>query len=190
MSQGRDLSTRFIERPNINDLTFQVFDRPVHPEFFDSLCWHDVAGVGFQLSIAITPAGHMLHWRRNKQSIVETICRHDDPLPEHGELFSHRFGQERSETLEPHAGVTYQTCFQVEKLLLATFQQVTNDLLFEAEKTGVIYNFRPTNRMKMAPLGYVDLLSRPGSVIANSFHTFPEELTVIKVQTLIDFPTE
>src|SRR5437588_667228 len=63
---------------------------------------------------------------------------------------------------------------------------VHDEILADGEKRGVLHNFQPNHRLAISPLGHVVVESRPGCVFISTFHTFPEENTVVKSQTLIE----
>jgi hypothetical protein len=74
----------------------------------------------------------------------------------------------------------------VETLPEEIFLHVHGEILADANKTGVLHNFQPNQRFAVAPLGYVVLESRPGCLFVSTFHTFPDEHTIVKSQTLIE----
>jgi hypothetical protein len=83
-------------------------------------------------------------------------------------------------------GVSYQMNFQVEKLTPEIYLHVHDEILTEGSKRGLLHNFQPNHRLAIAPLGLVLVEARAGCLFLTSFHTFPEEHTVIKSQSLIE----
>jgi hypothetical protein len=63
---------------------------------------------------------------------------------------------------------------------------VVNSVAGTGGKRGLLYNFQPRHRLTVAPLGYVAVETRPGCLFLSTFHTFPEEHTVIKTQSLFE----
>jgi len=55
-----------------------------------------------------------------------------------------------------------------------------------AAKRGLLYNFQPNHRLSLAPLGFVTAEAGQNCLIITSFHTFPDENTVVKTQSLIE----
>ncbi|MFM7148469.1 MAG: DUF2617 family protein, partial [Gemmataceae bacterium] len=82
----------------------------------------------------------------------------------------------------------YEASFQVEQLSPETFLQVHQEILADGSKRGLLYQFSPSNRLALSPLGFVQADFRPGNLFLSSFHTFPDEFTVVKTQSLIEFP--
>ena len=76
--------------------------------------------------------------------------------------------------------------FQVETVQPEIFAHIHDEILGDGGKRGLLYNFQPNHRLSLAPLGLVSAESRPGCLILTSFHTFPEEYTIVKSQSLIE----
>jgi hypothetical protein len=76
--------------------------------------------------------------------------------------------------------------FQVETLTPEIFLHVHDEILCDGGKRGLLHNFQPNHRLAVSPLGHIAVEGRPGCLLWSTFHTFPEENTVIKSQTLIE----
>jgi hypothetical protein len=175
-----------VMRPEITNLVFHAYDRPIHPELIDPLRTRCFERDGYLLRLSLTSAGHVMEWRWPNVTIVEMLSDCKSPLPETGELFSHRIGHERSEMHRPTKSVSYQTCFQVEKLSFPIFRHVHNELRQGGERNGVLHLIQPHDRLGLSPMSFVDLQARQGSLILHVYHTFPDEQAVVKIQTLIE----
>ena len=174
-------------RPAITDLTFQVHDWPFHPELIDNLLVHSFEREGYRLRLHLTPDGHMVDWRFGKIWLVEILTEQTRMLPGNRQVFAHRIGGERVEALKPRTGVSYQTCFQVERMTPAIFFRFHDELRQSGEKNGVLHLMHPQDRMGLSPMSFVDLQARKGSVLIHAYHTYPCEYAVVKSQSLIDF---
>ncbi|MGL4460854.1 MAG: DUF2617 family protein [Planctomycetia bacterium] len=180
------MNGNLIVRPTTADLTFQVFDRWIHPEFFETLLLRTFERDGYKLSIRLTPAGHVVEWRREGHTLVEVLGDQSTPLPDHRLLFGHRIAGERSEQYRPAPEITYQTCFQLERLTPELFFHLNDEIRADGEKTGVLYLLRPQDRLGLSPISYLDPHARKNSLILHSYHTYPDEYAVVKTQTLIE----
>jgi hypothetical protein len=92
-------------------------------------------------------------------------------------------------TIPCHPGINYQASFQVETLPLEIFLHVHDEILADGGKRGLLHNFQPNHRLAVAPLGYIEVEARPDCLFLSTFHTFPEENTVVKSQSLIEKKT-
>src|SRR4029077_7702844 len=107
-------------------------------------------------------------------------------LSEQRRLLDYHLRGEHSGALACAHGVHYQMSFQVETLSPEIFLHVHDEILADGGKRGLLHNFQPNHRLAVAPLGYLEAEARPGCLFLSTFHTFPEENTVIKSQTLIE----
>ena len=172
-------------RPRVCDLVFQVYAKPLHPELFDVLAMRRIQREDYDLIVRITRTGHVISWG-NRETYLTEVAASDQPLPERRRLLHHRLRGERTETLRTPQGITYQTSFQVEVLPPEIFLHIHDEILADGGKRGLLHNFQPHHRLALAPLGLVNAEARPGCLFLSAFHTFPDECTIIKTQSLIE----
>lgn len=173
-------------RPRVCDLVFQLYARPLHPELFDILAVRKVRREDYELTVRITRTGHVISWENRDVHLTEVATAVDQELPGRRRLLSQRLRGEHTSTLRCGHGVSYQTSFQVEVLPPEIFQHVHDEIRSDGEKRGLLHNFRPNHRLSLAPLGMVTVETRAGCLFLSSFHTFPEEYSVVKSQSLIE----
>ncbi len=172
-------------RPRVGDLVFQLFDRPLHPELFDILAVRTVQAEGYQVTVRITRSGHVLTWENGDTCLTEVAAAHEEPLPDR-RLLSYRLRGEHHGSYQAPRGVNYQMSFQVETLSPEIFLHIHDEILADGARRGFLHNFQPNHRLSLAPLGFVALEGRPGCLVVHAFHTFPDEHTIVKSQSLIE----
>jgi len=172
-------------RPAAREMIFCVYERPVHPELFETLAYRRVERDGYTLTVRITPTGHVLTWQNDALVLNELTATDDQPLPRRA-LLRHRFQGERTRTLQPVSGISYQMSSQIEVLPPEIFIHVHDELLADGAKRGMLYHHVPHHRMAVSPLGYVTVEAWRGTLSVNTFHTFPDECTLVKTQSLIE----
>jgi hypothetical protein len=118
--------------------------------------------------------------------LTEVAADADQDLPQKRRLLHYRLRGENTCQLAAAHGIHYQTSFQVEVLPAEIFVHVHEEILNDGAKRGLLHNFPSHHRLSLAPLGFVSVESRAGCLFLNSFHTFPDELTVVKSQSLIE----
>lgn len=180
------MSHQLIHRPPVVDLTYQVFDRPFHPEIIHGLASRTFAKDGYVLRLHLTTAGHVIEWHSGETHLVELLGDGEQEVPSSGQLFAHRVGSERSETASLGPGLSYQTCFQLERMPIEVYLQMDGELRDESRRQGVLHVLSPHDRLGLSPLSYVDLQYRKDSIIVSTFHTYPCDYAVVKSQTLIE----
>jgi len=175
----------FTVRPPVADLVFQLYGRPLHPELFDILAVRTVRREDYELVVRITRTGHVISWRNADLHLTEVTAAADQELPERCRLLHYRIRNEQSGGKDC-VGVRYQMSFQVETLQPEIFLHVHDELVADGGKRGLLHHFPSNSRFAIAPLGFILADARDGCLCLSTFHTFPEEHTVVKTQSLIE----
>ncbi len=180
------MSTSSSLRPRVADLVFHLYDRPLHPELFDTLARRTVRRDDYELTVRITRTGHVISWENADVFLTEVAAWAGQELPQKRRLLTHRLRGEQSASLACAHGVHYEMSFQVEVLPPEIFVHVHDEILADGGKRGLLHNFPAHHRLAIAPLGFITAEARPGCLFLTSFHTFPGEHTVVKTQSLIE----
>jgi hypothetical protein len=171
-------------RPKASDLVFRLYTHPV-PVLHDAdaairiLEWKRAT-----LSIRMTDSGHIINWHRDRAHFTEIITTLDSFLPDNPRL-SHVFQGERRGRVE-HGGVRYEMGLQLERLPHDLFAHIHDDLV-RSEPRGFLHRFEPHHRIGLEPLAFASVEFMARGVTWNTFHTFPNELTLVKTQALLEF---
>jgi hypothetical protein len=176
----------YLTRPPVSNLVFQVYGRPLHPEFFDILAVRKVQREDYQLTVCLTRTGHVISWENADVYLTEVAAAGDQPLPQRRRLRHWRLRGERCDTLACAHHVYYQTSFQLEVVPLEIFLHLHDEILSDGSKRGLLYHFQPHHRLSLSPLGLINVEARPGCLFLSTFHTFPDEYAVVKTQSLIE----
>jgi hypothetical protein len=176
----------FYVRPRVADLVFQLYGRPLHPELFEILATHKVQREDYELTLRVTRTGHVITWENQDVILTEIAASADQPLPEKRRLLHYRMRGEHSGLLPCAHGVIYQMTFQVETLQPEIFLHVHDEILADGCKRGLLHNFQPHHRLAVSPLGFIAVEYRANCLFLSTFHTFPDEHTVVKSQSLIE----
>ena len=172
-------------RPRVADVVFRLYDRPLHPELFEVVAAKTVVRDGRRLTVRLTRTGHTLAWTDGTVHLEEVIAAADQELPAAGRRLAHRFdGGHRGRCALP--GVTYQMASQAEVMDPDPFVHLHAELVADGERKGLVYHCVRGNRVGLSPLGVVIVESLPRCLSVTAFHTFPDEFTVLKTQSLIE----
>jgi hypothetical protein len=175
-------------RPRASELVFQLYGRVLHPELFDVCATRSIDRGDYSASIVITGFGHVLTWRRDGLTLTEVATAAGEPLPLKRRLLSHRIGGERSDRLECRGGARYQTCFQLERADAEVFWTLQQELAVSGTKRGLLHRFESPGRMALGAVSWIDVETRPRSLLVQAFHTFPDDLAIVKSQSLFEWP--
>jgi hypothetical protein len=183
---GQVAMSVFSTRPRVSELVFHLYGRPLHPELFDILAVRKVQREDYELTLRITRTGHVIAFENRDVFLSEVTAAADQPLPEKRRLLAHRLRGEHSESLPCAHGLHYQVSFQVEVLPPDIYLHVHDEILADGGKRGFLHNFQPNHRLSVAPLGFIAVETRADCLFLSTFHTFPEEHTIVKSQSLIE----
>jgi hypothetical protein len=175
-----------ILRPAVSDLIFQLYGRPLHPELFDILAVRKIQREDYQLTVRITRTGHVISWENADVHLSEVTAAAEQELPERRRLLHYKLRSEHCGRLLCAHGIHYEMSFQVEVLSPEIFLQIHEEIIADGGKRGLLHHFPARTRWGVAPLGYITAEAGRGSLILCSFHTFPNEYTVVKTQSLIE----
>jgi hypothetical protein len=175
-------------RPKVAELVFQLYGRVLHPELFEICATRSVDRGGYSAAISITSAGHLVTWRKDGLTLTEVATSLSQPLPQKRRLLSHRIAGERSDRMECRGGAAYQTCFQMETVEQEVFWSFQQELAAEGLKRGLLHRFESGGRLALGALSWINVETRPRSLLVQAFHTFPDDLAIVKSQSLFECP--
>jgi hypothetical protein len=173
-------------RPRVADVVFRLYSRPLHPELFDVLACRTIERDGYTLSVRLTRTGHLLAWTSGAVHLSEATATADMELPESGCRIGHRLtGGQGGKSLI--GSVRYQVSSQVEVLQPEQFLHLHEELAADGARKGMVFHCRSGNRLGLSPLGVVIVQTVLHGLSTAAFHTFPDELAIIKTQSLIEW---
>lgn len=173
-------------RPSVDQLCFRVYDRPLHPDLIVAVCTRRIAVGEMVILLRLTATGHVISFETHDLHLTEITASADEPLPVGGQLVSHRLHGEQEDTVIPGSGYYYRANSQVEVLPQEVFRHAQEEIALEAVKGALAHTFDPGHRLAPAPLGLLVHETDPHYISIAAFHTFPEELTIVKTQTLLE----
>jgi hypothetical protein len=173
-------------RPAVGDLIFQLYGRPLHPELFDILAVRKIQREDYQLTVRITRTGHVVSWENGDVHLTEVTAAAEQELPQRRRLLHYKLRSEHTGRMPCTHGIHYEMSFQVEVLAPEIFLHIHDEILADGNKRGLLHHFPAHNRLAVSPLGFITAEAGRGRLILSSFHTFPNENTVVKTQSLIE----
>jgi hypothetical protein len=179
------MNVQFV-RPQLGELVFLVYSRPLHPELFGIYREQRVQRDDYQAVIRITDTGHVIEWTHAGRTLSELVTTANGPFPKNRRMLAARLRGERSETLPCGPGIAYQMSFGVERMARELFQRISQELEDDARGHNLCHNFQPKHRLATPPLSHVVLEARARSLLVHAFHTFPDDLAIVRTQSLFE----
>ncbi len=180
-----------MESPQINvaieELSFSLFQRPLHPELFQIFARRQLKTGKYEADIWVTGCTHVISVHAGDLCLAEVISTPGQLLPHRGLVERFRFRGPRSHKCTIARGLHYMTDFQVEKMSPNLYQQSHTDLERFARNRGVFVKFPGLEVDGLQPFCYIDFEARKTELHIQSFAAYPDQVTIIKTQSLFDF---
>lgn len=177
-------------RPAATDLHYQVYARALHPELFDVRATRAIAHGGYQLLLRICESGHLVELRRNGEILVEVNVDEGREIPTRGRCLTVPLGNSRDLETQPLADVAFQASIQLERLEREVFDRLTQEFHADIPHAALAHVFPSRNRLRPEALSLLFAECGARSVGIHAYHTFPEDLAVVRTQSLYEFPAK
>ena len=181
----------FMETPPINvaidEPTFSLFQRPLHPELFQIYSQRQLKTEKYEAIIWVTGCTHVVSVFVGDSCLTEVVSAPGQMLPHRGLIERFQFRGPRSHKCTLSKGVSYMTDFQIEKMSPNLYRQSHSDLERFARNRGVFVKFPEQEIGRLQPFCYVDFEARRTELHIHTFAAYPDQVTMVKTQSLFDF---
>ena len=174
------------QKQSLSSLRYYLYNRPLHPELFDIFDSRDVAKRSYEAQIWVTGCSHVIGFYRDGHSLVELTADAEVELPRRGLLLEMPFRGERDHERKRAEGVHYMMNFQVETMSPMVYSRTHHELARQGMKRGLFVPFPMWMTRSLTPFTYIDYEARPNELHVFAFHAFPEDLTIVKTQSLFE----
>ena len=173
-------------RSRFADLSFQVFSRPLHPDWFRVCQYRRITMEGWEADIRLIHGGHVVIFRTGPVCLTEVLAGTETEVPDTARLFQSRIRHERTASLNPGPGVAYQTAFEVERVDLEVFAHLSEEMSLDASGFRLFHQSTPVTRFAPAPISHLRFSSRANGLTIHAFHTFPDDRAIVRTQSLFE----
>ena len=173
------------QKQRLDHLRFFLYDRPVHPEFFDIYQSRRIVKPGYEAEIWITGCSHVVGFFRPGSSLLEVTADGESEMPPRGQLLKVPFRGEKDHERKTE-GINYMVSFQVETMSQAVYSKTHRDLARHHKTRGLFVPFPMWMANSLTPFTFIDYDAKPNELHVYAFHAFPAELTVVKTQSIFE----
>ncbi len=178
------------EPQQLTQLTLYVYRRALHPELFRVHAGKHLRQKLYQAEIWVVGLGHVVTFHAGKRVLTEVATADSDLLPERGLAHQFRFRGERDHSERWDNGVNYMLSSQIERMSKQLFQASHADLIRHAHRRGILTTFEEwASNGDLVPFTFIDYEARERELHVNAFHVYPEELTFVKTQSIVELET-
>lgn len=174
------------QKQRVGSLRFYLYDRALHPELFE--IYHDrrIVKSGYEAQIWVTGCTHVIGFFRDKQSLTEVTGEAGMELPQRGLLLDLPFRGEKDHEHKRAEGINYWMNFQAETMSPEVYVRTHHELARSGAKHGLFVPFPTWMSHGLTPFTYIDYQATPNGLHVFAFHAFPEDLTVLKTQSIFE----
>lgn len=170
----------------VSELCFSLFQRPLHPELFTIYARRHVKTERYETLLWATGGSHIVSLFMGDVCLTELISAPGQMLPKRGLIERFQFRGQRSHKCTLSRGLSYMTDFQVEKMSPNLYRQSHFDLERFARNRGMFVSSPDKAIGGLEPFSYIDFEARRDELHVHAFHAFPDQVTIIKTQSLFD----
>jgi len=140
----------------------------------------------YQAEIWIVGLTHVVTVQSGDQVLTELIAEDPEVLPKTGLATSFRFRGERDHLQSFANDFRYILSTQVERMTAQLFPATHRDYVHYAQNRGLFLSFDEWSHDGLAPFTFIDFDARDHEFHVHAFHAYPEELTLLKTQSIFE----
>lgn len=172
-----------VARPKIFEPTIRLYDRPVHPEFFRIVAEKTIRRKEYEVSLAITSAGHLIHWTDGGRTLVEVVNAAIRELPRSA-LVSRSLSDPSKDPLTLPNDDVYRHSSRFEEVSPEFFDAFAKEFSRNPESNGLMFRFDFSGRLTLGGISYIGVAARARELKVRAVHTFPDDAALLKTETV------
>lgn len=171
-------------RPKISQLTFGLYGRSLHPEFFEIHSTRRLERDHFVAQVDVTSSGHVIMFRTGGRVFTELATSAHQELPDKRRLLTQKLSGNFEDRIECEGGVHFEYQFHLDRTTPDIFYSVQKAFELRQEMDGLLYRFPSSGRVELGAFSYIYIDTRVHSLRVQALHTFPDDYTILKTQSL------
>lgn len=170
----------------VDELQFCLYERAIHPELFHIHRVKRIQQPRYQAEIWVIGLAHVVTVQCGQQFLTELITEDIDLLPKSGLAASFRFRGERDHSQAFDGGLKYILSTQVERMTPQLYPATHRDYVHHAQNRGLFVPFPEWGHDGLAAFTFINFDARDHEFHVHAFHAFPEEVTLLKTQSIFE----
>lgn len=172
---------------SLGELTFHLFDRPVHPELFNIYESLHFSQGDYEVTLWNTGGSHVISVFVGSHCVTELVCPPDQLLPKQGLVESFGFKGTKKFRHRSPQGLSYHFNAEVEAMSPNVYKHTYKEFKKMGRKRGLLVEFPQAAVDGVIPFSYLDFEARCNELHLYTYHALAQSRTVLKTQTLFDF---
>ncbi|RME38190.1 MAG: DUF2617 family protein [Planctomycetota bacterium] len=174
-------------KQRVEELQFCLYQRAIHPELFQIRKLKRIEQSRYCAEIWIVGLAHVVTVQTGDQILTELITDDPEMLPKTGLAASFKFRGERDHTQSFTEDVKYILSTQVERMTPQIYPPTHRDYVHYAKGRKMFVSYDEwMGEDGLAPFSFIDYDARDHEFHVHAFHAFPDELTLLKTQSIFE----
>ncbi len=170
---------------NAQMFRLMVYGRPLHPELFPMEGRRTYRGDHYEVESWIVPAGHMVRFAAEGETMAEVVIENGDHLPENGLVYALPCIGEKDYEHDPSGKIGYVTTIQTETLTDNLYNATMREMRdFAAETDSLSYAW--TDPDGAACLTVLDAQRYKREYHIQSYHLLGSNGIVLRTQSIFE----
>jgi len=174
------------QKQQVSSLRFYLYDRPLHPELFDIYHDHRIVAERYEAQIWVTGCTHLIGFYSGGKSLIELIADVDSQLPRRGVQVELPFRGEKVHECNRQWPIHYMMSSQAETMSPMAYARTHHELARQGAKRGMFVPFPKWRSRSLTPFTFIDYQVRPDQLHVFAFHAFPQDLTMVRTQSIFE----
>lgn len=173
-------------KQRVEELLFCLYNKAIHPELFDIRKVKRLNLSRYQAELWVCGLSHVVTVRAGNDIVTELITEENGLLPRTGLASSFRFRGERDHAHSFTDDFKYILSTQVERMTPQLYPATHRDYVHYAQNRGIYVQFDEWEVGGLAPFSFLDFDARDHELHIHAFHAFPDEMTLLKTQSIFE----
>jgi hypothetical protein len=172
-------------RPDVADMVLRVYERSVHPELMDTVRETRLSVGKHTATLRVCRDGHAIEFRTNRHTFTELAVSRKAPVPSTGCSVDRRLIGYRTHTVKS-AGIQYHCSYQLETIPADIYLQIHREMEMDASKSTLAVTLPGFTSASPNCLSFLSSDLVRNGLVVHSYHTFPGNGAILRVQSLFE----
>ena len=172
-------------RTDVADMVLRVFERSVHPELFETASETRIQIGNAHATLKLGRNGHLLEYRTQQSTLTEIATSKFAPLPSQMCMVDRRLIGYRTHTAETK-DVRYHCSYQLEEAPAEIYLTLHRELETDCRTATLAIALPGSSPASPDCLSLLKCDLLPEGFVIHSYHTFPDNGAVLRIQTLFE----
>lgn len=141
---------------------------------------------GWRADVWVHDAGHAIIFSNRTMAITELLTTMSHELPTDRVIWQRTPILEDFATIQPGGHLEYQVNYELETTDSSIFNYLSQELVLKSSINDLVWQGRSGNRLLINPVVRVHVEAGPRYLSVQTFHTFPQELSILRTQSLFE----